>query len=63
MQQFNQIFNFLYFVPNFLLKNKKIIKSQKQKFFFFVGSHSHILKVFANFLQTWPSTSMTKTVT
>ena len=63
MQQFNQIFNFLFFVPNFLQKIKKFIKSKKQKFFVFVGSHSHILKVFANFLQTWPSTSMTKTVT
>ena len=40
MQQFNQIFNFLFFVPNFLQKNKKFIKSKKQKFFVFVGSHS-----------------------
>ena len=39
MQQFNQIFNFLFFVPNFLQKNKKFIKSKKQKFFVFVGSH------------------------
>ena len=40
MQQFNQIFNFLFFVPNFLQKIKKFIKSKKQKFFVFVGSHS-----------------------
>ena len=33
-------FNFLFFGPNFLAKNKKIIKSKKQKFFVFVGSHS-----------------------
>ena len=39
MQQFYQNFNFLFFVPNFLQKNKKFIKSQKQKFFVFVGSH------------------------
>ena len=39
MQQFDQIFHFLFFVPNFLQKNKKFIKSQKQKFFVFVGSH------------------------
>ena len=44
MQQFNQIFNFLFFVPNFLQKIKKFIKSKKQKFFVFVGSHSHQLK-------------------
>ena len=40
MQQFNQIFNFLFFVPNFLQKIKKFIKSKKQKFFVFVGSHT-----------------------
>ena len=40
MQQFDQIFHFLFFVPNFLQKNKKFLKSQKQKFFVFVGSHS-----------------------
>ena len=39
MQQFDQIFHFLFFVPNFLQKNKKFLKSQKQKFFVFVGSH------------------------
>ena len=41
MQQFNQIFNFLFFVPNFLQKIKKFIKSKKQKFFVFVGSHTY----------------------
>ena len=40
MQQFDQIFHFLFFVPNFLQKNKKFLKSQKQKFFVFVGSHN-----------------------
>ena len=40
IQQFNQFFNFLFFVPNFLQENKKFLKSQKQKFFVFVGSHS-----------------------
>ena len=40
MQQFDQIFHFLFFVPNFLQKIKKFIKSKKQKFFVFVGSHS-----------------------
>ena len=43
MQQFDQIFHFLFFVPNFLQKNKKFLKSQKQKFFVFVGSHRHKL--------------------
>ena len=31
MQQFDQSFHFLFFVPNFLQKNKKFLKSQKQK--------------------------------
>ena len=43
MQQFDQIFHFLFFVPNFLQKNKKFLKSQKQKFFVFVGSHIYNL--------------------
>ena len=46
MQQFNQIFNFLFFVPNFLQKIKKFIKSKKQKFFVFVGSHTTYLPKF-----------------
>ena len=49
MQQFNQIFNFLFFVPNFLQKIKKFIKSKKQKFFVFVGSHIHTVKNSAGF--------------
>ena len=40
MQQFNQIFNFLFFVPNFLQKIKKFIKSKKQKFFVFADNHN-----------------------
>ena len=61
MQQFNQIFNFLFFVPNFLQKIKKFIKSKKQKFFVFVGSHiynfSHnkIPNVVINIESTWGS--------
>ena len=50
MQQFDQIFHFLFFVPNFLQKNKKFIKSQKQKFFVFVGSHNPDLYVYVLFL-------------
>ena len=46
MQQFNQIFNFLFFVPNFLQKIKKFIKSKKQKFFVFVGSHIPNIQLF-----------------
>ena len=45
IQQFNQFFNFLFFVPNFLQENKKFLKSQKQKFFVFVGSHNYDAKV------------------
>ena len=30
---------FLFFAPNFLQKNKKIIKGKKQKNFVFVGNH------------------------
>ena len=45
IQQFNQFFNFLFFVPNFLQENKKFLKSQKQKFFVFVGSHTNNKKV------------------
>ena len=57
MQQFDQIFHFLFFVPNFLQKNKKFLKSQKQKFFVFVGSHNYYMmsKNFSNFLLQDPS--------
>ena len=49
MQQFDQIFHFLFFVPNFLQKIKKFIKSKKQKFFVFVGSHMQLFHHFNGF--------------
>ena len=58
MQQFNQFLKFLFFVPNFFFEKKKFIKSKKQKFFVFVGSHStyvyYILCLFLHILKIYP---------